>query len=90
MTRQVISSSVTPVVSAMAQISSPELAGGLFTVMYYMDGHGLQYFEPFYKEKGLIGTEVKVYKAKWDGGEPHIEQKYVDALIQIENVTVTG
>ena len=73
-----------------AIISSPELAGGMFTVMFYMNGHGLRYFEPFYSEKGLIGTEVKVYKAKWGGGEPHIEEKYVDTLIQIENVTVTA
>ncbi len=76
--------------SFTAIVSSPELAGGMFTIMFYMDGHGLQYFEPFYKEKGLIGTEVKVYKANWGGGDPHIEQKYVDALNQIENITVTA
>ena len=75
--------------SFTAIISSPELAGGMFTIMFYMDGHGLEYFEPFYKERGLIGTEVKVYKADWDGGEKHIEQKYVDALNQMENVTLT-
>ncbi len=75
--------------SFTAILSSPELAGGMFTVMYYMNGHGLRYFEPFFSEKGLIGTEVKVYKARWEGGEPHIEQKYVDALNQIENITMT-
>ncbi len=69
-------------------VSSPELVGGLFTVTFYMNGHGLRYFEPFFSERGLIGTEVKVYKARWDGGKPHIEQKYVDALSQMENATM--
>jgi hypothetical protein len=75
--------------SFTAIVSSPELAGGMFTIMFYMDGHGLRYFEPFYKERGLIGTDVKVYKAVWNGGEPHSEQKYVDALNQIENATMS-
>jgi len=70
-----------------AIISSPELAGGMFTVMYYLNGHGLEYFQPFYSERGLIGTEVKIYKADWDGGQKHIEQKYVNVLDQLDNLT---
>jgi len=73
-----------------AIISSPELTGSMFTVMFYMDGHGLRYFEPFFKERGLIGTDVKVYRTNWNGGKAHIEQKYVDALDQIENASVSA
>ena len=53
-----------------------------------MNGHGLRYFEPFFSERGLIGTEVKVYKANWQGNGTHIEQNYVDLLDQIENSTM--
>lgn len=66
-------------------ISSPELTGGMFTRMFYSQGHGLRYFEPVRHDRGIIGTEVHVYKADWEGNHPYIHQPYVDILDQIEN-----
>lgn len=70
-------------------VSSPELVGSLFTKMFHMDGHGLRHFDLFYKERGLTGTDVRVYKADWQSQDVRIVEQYVDYLDQIENRTVS-
>lgn len=61
-------------------LSSPELAGSMFTRMFYMNGHGLSYFKPFSHERGLTGTDIYVYKADWEGGNMTIVNEYLDNL----------
>ncbi len=49
-----------------AVVASPELAGGMFTRMFFLGGRGLTHFKLLSHKQGLTGTNVYVYKALWD------------------------
>ena len=68
-----------------AVTSSPELTGGMFTQMFYMQGHGLKYFKLFDHQKGLTGTDIYTYKIDWEGSNTTIVQSYVDILNKISS-----
>ena len=61
-------------------LSSKELAGGMFTRMFYMQGHGLRYFKLFNHQRGLTGTNIYVYKVDWEGKNATIVEDYVKSL----------
>lgn len=61
-------------------LSSPELAGSMFTKMFYMNGHGLKYFKHFSHERGLTGTDIYAYKADWEDGNMTIIGDYLDNM----------
>ncbi|MBI2658914.1 hypothetical protein HYX05_02310 [Candidatus Woesearchaeota archaeon] len=61
-------------------VSSKELTGGMFTRMFYMQGHGLRYFKLFNNQRGLTGTNIYVYKVDWQGKNPAIVDDYVNIL----------
>lgn len=61
-----------------AVISSKELTGGMFTRMFYMQGHGLKYFKLFNHQRGLTGTDIYVYKVDWEGGNATIVEDYAN------------
>ena len=68
-----------------AVTSSPELTGGMFTQMFYMQGHGLKYFKLFDHQRGLTGTDIYTYKVDWEGKNTTIVQNYVDILNKISS-----
>ena len=43
-----------------------DIANGMFTRMFFMNGHKLTYFEPFSYERSFSGNEVYIYKVNWD------------------------
>jgi len=59
-------------------MSSKELAGSMFTRMFYMQGHGLSYFKLFSHQKGLTGADIYVYKVDWSGKDAAIVKDYAD------------
>ncbi len=61
-------------------ISSDELAGSIFTRMFYMNGHGLKYFKLFKHERGLTGTNIYTYKIDWEGTNATIISTYADFM----------
>jgi dolichyl-diphosphooligosaccharide--protein glycosyltransferase len=63
-----------------AVLSSKELTGGMFTRMFYMQGHGLKYFKLFRHEKGLTGTDIYTYKIDWSGKDAAVNDDYVKYL----------
>ena len=65
-------------------LSSKELAGSMFTRMFYMQGHGLRYFKLFNHQHGLTGTDIYVYKVDWQGKNTTITESYVDTLKKIK------
>ncbi|MBI2655237.1 hypothetical protein HYX06_02320 [Candidatus Woesearchaeota archaeon] len=61
-----------------AVISSNELAGSMFTRMFYMQGHGLKYFDLVNRQRGLTGTDIYTYKVDWEGRNATIVKEYAD------------
>ena len=59
-------------------ISSNELTGSIFTRMFYMQGHGLKYFDLVNHQRGLTGTDIYTYKIDWEGKNATIVNDYVD------------
>ncbi len=51
-------------------IASPEIAGGMFTRMFYMEGDGLTYFRQISHERSLTGLDIYVYTIQWENGQP--------------------
>ena len=62
----------------LAVVSSNELAGSMFTRMFYMQGHGLKYFKLLNHQRGLTGTNIYTYKIDWGGKNATIVQDYVN------------
>lgn len=55
--------------------SYSQLADSMFTRLYFMDGLGLEYFEPFVSKDQLIGGSVNVYKVDWAGSDAFVPGK---------------
>ncbi len=68
-------------------LSSKELAGGMFTRMFYMKGHGLRYFKLFDHQRGLTGTDIYTYKIDWEGKNATIVDDYLKKPVKEENTT---
>ncbi len=43
-----------------------ELIGGMFTQLYYQDGHGLSCFEKFEDQRSSFGQRIIIWKVDWD------------------------
>jgi len=74
-------------------ISSKELTGGMFTRMFYMQGHGLKYFKLFNHQRGLTGTDIYTYKIDWEGKNQTIVEDYANSLkpkIKEKTIVETG
>ena len=61
-------------------MSSPQLVGSIFTRMFYMQGHGLKYFDLLTRQRGLTGTDIYVYKVDWEGKNQTFVESYVSNL----------
>ncbi len=48
-------------------ISQPQLANSIFTRLFYLEGHGLQYFDKFNDQRGITGGRIITWKVDWDG-----------------------
>jgi dolichyl-diphosphooligosaccharide--protein glycosyltransferase len=53
--------------SIQAMLMAPELAGSMFTRLYFYKGLGLDHFRPFDAQSSFTGTRVLVWKVDWDG-----------------------
>ncbi|MBI2559269.1 hypothetical protein HYW20_08160 [Candidatus Woesearchaeota archaeon] len=71
----------------MGVLSSKELAGGMFTRMFYMKGHGLKYFKLFNHQRGLTGTDIYTYKIDWEGKNATVVDDYLKKQVEEENIT---
>ena len=68
-------------------LSSKELTAGMFTRMFYMQGHGLKYFKLFDHQRGLTGTDIYTYKIDWEGKNTTIVQDYLKKPTKEEVIT---
>jgi hypothetical protein len=77
----------------------PDLAASMFTIMFFMDGHGLKHFDKLSYQRSVFNNEIFVYKVDWEGSEPTImpaiiqqqqgreERRIRHILIESENTT---
>lgn len=80
-------------------LASNELSAGMFTRMYYLQGHGLKYFKPFHIARDASGLLIYTYEVDWTGENATITYDGVPELIEeieiieieeiIDNETVT-
>lgn len=45
----------------------PELVGSMFARLFYMQGHGLKYFDLFTETHSPLGADIYVWKVDWNG-----------------------
>jgi dolichyl-phosphooligosaccharide-protein glycotransferase len=53
--------------SYSVMINTPELLSSTFTKMFFLDGHGLKYFDLVHTETSPFGNNIKVFTVDWEG-----------------------
>ncbi|MBW2973134.1 FKBP-type peptidyl-prolyl cis-trans isomerase [Candidatus Woesearchaeota archaeon] len=71
-------------------LCDPLHAKGMFTRLFFMDGHGLKHFELFDEQQQPTGEMIYVWKINWDGGEPRTHRALIKktTVSQGDNVEV--
>jgi len=52
--------------SFVVHLVDQKIALSTFNILMFYDGAGLKYFEPYYREQGLITGVIKTWKIKWN------------------------
>jgi len=50
-------------------LTAPPLEDSMFTILYFLEGHGLSHFKKFSEERSVIGNRIVVWKVDWEGEE---------------------
>ncbi|MEA2037349.1 MAG: STT3 domain-containing protein, partial [Nanoarchaeota archaeon] len=66
-------------------ISSPELDMGMFTRMFYFNGHGLRYFDKFSDVTDITGGRIIVWKVNWEGNSTNLLPYYQPKPVPVED-----
>ncbi len=53
-------------------LGSPELLTSIFARLYFLEGHGLHHFIPFFQQRELTGGSIYTYKVNWPGNTTKI------------------
>lgn len=69
-----------------AILAQPVLANSIFTRLFYLEGHGLKYFDKFDDRRQVTGGRILVWKIDWNGtdrntpylAEPPSETKEIE------------
>ena len=72
--------------SYQALILSPQLAKSMFTIMFYLNGHGLKYFDKFSDLNDITGGRIIVWKVNWEGNSTNLLEYYQPKPIPEEEV----
>lgn len=57
-------------------LTSPEMAGSMFTRLFFIEGHGLKHFKKFSDERSIFGGRIIIWKVDWEGTEPNIMDEF--------------
>ncbi len=72
-------------------LMSPELAGSMFTRLFYYGGIGLKYFDHFDSQRSMTGVDIHVWKIDWTGSSVNIpevpEQEKTNQTIEVVQET---
>lgn len=58
-----------------------DLTMGMFTRLFYLEGHGLKHFKKVFDQRTVTGWRVIVWKIDWEGTEantPYLQPPYVE------------
>ncbi|MBI2576383.1 hypothetical protein HYV84_04150 [Candidatus Woesearchaeota archaeon] len=72
-------------------IMAPELVNSMFTRLFYLNGHGIRYFDRFDDSQGFSNFQIRVWKVSWKGNkQPIIVPRYnvTNPYFEGENVAV--
>ena len=58
-----------------------DLTAGMFTRLFYMDGHGLSYFKKFDDQRSIFGNRIIVWKVDWEGKEKNSVEAYAQPAV---------
>ncbi len=74
-----------------ALMMHPRLDKSMFTIMFYLNGHGLKYFEKFSDVTDITGGRIIVWKVDWEGNAENFLEEFepepVEEEIEEEQVT---
>jgi dolichyl-diphosphooligosaccharide--protein glycosyltransferase len=70
-----------------ALITHPYLANSIFTRLFYLNGHGLKYFDKFDDQTGITGGRIIVWKVDWEGKDANNAYKAIEPNAEDTNVT---
>jgi dolichyl-diphosphooligosaccharide--protein glycosyltransferase len=67
-------------------IAHPYLANSMFTRLFYLGGHGLQYFDKFSDQRGVTGGRVIVWKVDWEGTDANAAYEKIEVEVEADDV----
>lgn len=53
-------------------LSHPALGPSIFTRLFFLEGHGLKYFDKFDDRRGITGGRIITWKVDWDGKDKNL------------------
>ncbi|MBW2974174.1 hypothetical protein KY366_00500 [Candidatus Woesearchaeota archaeon] len=62
--------------SYKALMMHPDLDKSMFTIMFYLNGHGLRYFDKFSDVTDITGGRIIVWKVNWEGNSSNLLEHY--------------
>jgi dolichyl-diphosphooligosaccharide--protein glycosyltransferase len=65
-------------------VTHPYLANSIFTRLFYLNGHGLRYFDSFNDQHSSTTGRIMTWKVDWEGGNQTIVYKAFEASEVIE------
>jgi hypothetical protein len=72
-----------------ALITHPYLANSMFTRLFYLNGHGLKYFDKFDDQTGITGGRIIVWKVDWEGKDANNVYKAIEESADAEKNETT-
>ncbi len=76
--------------SYKSYFASPELLKSVFARLYFLEGHGLEHFNEFNRQRQLTGGEIVTYKIDWTGAEKPKVYSGLEAAKQAEKPKDAG
>ncbi len=64
----------------------PDLDKSMFTILFYLNGHGLKHFDKFSDVTDITGGRIIVWKVNWEGNSTNLFEYYQSKKIQDELV----
>jgi len=59
-----------------ALMMHPRLDKSMFTIMFYLNGHGLKHFEKFSDVTDITGGRIIIWKVDWEGNSTNLFEYY--------------